>query len=196
MGTTVQGNIPYPEPTDPVANGAANMRTIAEAVGPYLVNWYASDAARDAAIPAPHYGQAAVVGPGRLMVWEGVWVQPGACVQRIVLPQTANIQQSVILGGSGFTFPSSRRRYIVTLMANVFKGGASGTAFFQPSVGGQTLSAFGFGFWASPLASAIHASWVVEPGSNGGGIAAWCDNYTINVEAGSYLTVVDAGQLA
>jgi len=35
MGTTVHG-LPYPEPTDPVANGAAAIRALAEAVDPTL----------------------------------------------------------------------------------------------------------------------------------------------------------------
>jgi len=192
MGTTQQGNIPYPEPTDPVAQGAANMRAIAEATGPRLVNWYATDAARDAAIPSPLYGQTAVIGPGRLMVWEGVWVQPGAIVQRIILPQTANVQQSVILGGSGFTLPSTRRRYEITLIANCFKGGAAGAAFFSLTIPG--LPAWSFPFHTSPLSGTIHATWPVEPGSNGGAVNVWCDNYTVNVEAGSFLIVRDAGQ--
>jgi len=35
MGTTVHG-LPYPEPTDPVAAGAAAIRSLAEAVDPRL----------------------------------------------------------------------------------------------------------------------------------------------------------------
>lgn len=160
-----------------------------------VVPTFATVAARNAAYPAATAGAGAAcaVGPAMFISDGTVWFEPGAS-QPFALAQTLNIAGAVILNGSGFTFPSLKRRYRVDLTANVFKGGAAGSVGFVPSVAGRTFTRYIVGMNTSPLSSFASLSWLVEPGTNGGGIAADASPGSANVDSGTVI-VTDVGGL-